>query len=145
MISGLNKLNEAKELVDKLTRELGVDKQALAQKQKEADEALKSITLAMEKAAERKQETETLQQNLQSEEGKIKIAKTNIESELKDIAPLVEEARKAVGGIQKSNLDELKSLKMPPEAIHDVLKAVLRIFGVFDASWNSMKKFLSNR
>lgn len=34
---------------------------------------------------------------------------------------------------------------MPPEAIHDVLNAVLRIFGVFDASWNSMKKFLSNR
>lgn len=145
LTSGLNKLNEAKELVDQLSRDAQEDKKALAIKQKEADEALKKITQAMEKAAERKQETELLQRNLQEEEAKIKVTKTSIEAELKDIGPLVEEAKKAVGGIQKSNLDELKSLKMPPEAIHDVLNAVLRIFGVFDASWNSMKKFLSNR
>ena len=145
LTSGLNKLNEAKDLVDKLSHEAQEDKKALAVKQKEADEALKNITSAMEKAAERKQETEQLQRNLQEEEAKIKVTKTSIEAELKDIGPLVEEAKKAVGGIQKSNLDELKSLKMPPEAIHDVLNAVLRIFGIFDASWNSMKKFLSNR
>jgi dynein heavy chain 2 len=34
---------------------------------------------------------------------------------------------------------------MPPEPIHDVMSAVLRIFGNLDFSWNSMKKFLSNR
>lgn len=145
LLSGLNKLNEAKGLVDQLSKDATEDKKKLAIKQKEADEALKNITNAMEKAAERKQETEILQKNLQEEEAKIKVAKISIEAELKDIGPVVEEAKKSVGGIQKSHLDELKSLKMPPEAIHDVLNAVLRIFGIFDASWNSMKKFLSNR
>ena len=39
-------------------------------------------------------------------------------------------------------MDELKSMRMPPEPIHDVLNAVLRMFGQYDSSWNSMKKFL---
>ncbi len=34
---------------------------------------------------------------------------------------------------------------MPPEPIHDVMKGVLRVFGNFDQSWNSMKKFLGQR
>jgi dynein heavy chain 2 len=33
----------------------------------------------------------------------------------------------------------------PPEAIADVLAAVLMMLGVQDLSWQSMKKFLSNR
>jgi len=32
------------------------------------------------------------------------------------------QARKAVGGIKKGNIDEIRSLKMPPDAIRDVLE-----------------------
>ena len=42
---------------------------------------------------------------------------------------MVDEAMGAVGSISKSSLDEIKNLRMPPEAIHDVLNAVLRLFG----------------
>ena len=48
-------------------------------------------------------------------------------------------------GINKSNLDELKSLKMPPEPIHNVLTAVMKVFKQNDVTWNGMKKFLANR
>ncbi len=34
---------------------------------------------------------------------------------------------------------------MPVETIHDILSAVLRIFGNQDTSWNSMKKFISQK
>ena len=34
---------------------------------------------------------------------------------------------------------------MPPEPIHDVLNAVLRLFGNYDTSWNAMKKFLAQK
>tara|TARA_B100000513_G_scaffold160505_1_gene77646 strand:+ start:683 stop:868 length:186 start_codon:yes stop_codon:yes gene_type:complete len=34
---------------------------------------------------------------------------------------------------------------MPPEAIADVLGAVLKLLGVRDVSWLSMKKFLRSR
>jgi dynein heavy chain 2 len=58
---------------------------------------------------------------------------------------LVDEALNAVGSITKSSLDEIKNLRLPPEPIHDVLNAVLRLFGNQDTSWKSMKKFLSNK
>ena len=51
----------------------------------------------------------------------------------------------AVGGIKSDNLNELRSLKMPPEAIRDVLEGVLRLMGNFDTSWISMKRFLGNK
>ena len=34
---------------------------------------------------------------------------------------------------------------MPPEPVHDVLCAVLRLMGSFDTSWNSCKEFLKGR
>ena len=34
---------------------------------------------------------------------------------------------------------------MPPEAIHDVLNSVLRIFKNYDTSWNSMQRFLKQQ
>lgn len=65
-----------------------------------------------------------------------------VESELKKVQPLIDEAKNSIQGISKSNLDWLKSLRMPPEAIHDVMKAVLKVFGIQDESWSEMKKFL---
>ena len=50
-----------------------------------------------------------------------------------------------MGGIKSDNLNEIRSLKMPPEPIRDVLEGVLRIMGNFDTSWISMKRFLGNR
>ena len=50
-----------------------------------------------------------------------------------------------MGNIQKNNLDELKGLRMPPEPVHDVLSAVLRIMGSSDTNWNAMKDFLKGR
>ena len=66
----------------------------MAVKQKEADEALKKITEAMAKAADRRQEVEHLQKNLEKENVKINQRKSQVESQLADIQPAVEEARK---------------------------------------------------
>ncbi|OMJ92391.1 hypothetical protein SteCoe_4833 [Stentor coeruleus] len=143
--AGLDKLKEAEKLVDDLRISAEGKKKLLAVKQKEADEALKKITEAMAKAAERRQEVETLQKNLEKENTKINQRKSQVESELDEIQPAVEEARKAVGSIKKENLDEIKALRMPPEPVHDVLCAVLRLMGSYDTSWNSCKEFLKGR
>ena len=34
---------------------------------------------------------------------------------------------------------------MPPEAIHNVLSAVMKVFKQNETTWEKMKKFLSNR
>lgn len=57
---------------------------------------------------------------------------------------MIEAAKKAVGGISKSNIDELRSFMNPPEPVRHVLRAVLYLFGNQDESWNSMKNFVKS-
>ena len=40
-------------------------------------------------------------------------------------------------------MNEIKSLKAPPEPIRDVLEGVLALLGIEDSSWLSMKAVLS--
>lgn len=65
-----------------------------------------------------------------------------VEDELKDIQPEVDAAKAAVGDLKQSNLNEIKAFRMPPDAVSDVLSAVLRLMGNEDTSWNAMKRFL---
>lgn len=64
---------------------------------------------------------------------------------LKEVQPLVDQAQQMVNGIDKSHLDFLKNLPKPPQAIHDVMKGVIRVFGQTDSSWNNVRKFLGGR
>lgn len=68
-----------------------------------------------------------------------------MESELQEVQPLIDQARQAVGQIKSDNINEIRSLKMPPEAIRDVLEGVLLLMGQKDTSWKNMKKFLSSK
>lgn len=54
--------------------------------------------------------------------------------------PLVSEAKLAVGNIKPEALLEIRSLRMPPDIIRDILEGVLRLMGIFDTSWVSMKR-----
>lgn len=56
------------------------------------------------------------------------------------LQPLVDEAKRAVGNIKPEALSEIRSLRMPPDVIRDILEGVLRLMGIFDTSWVSMKR-----
>ncbi|KAK9815706.1 hypothetical protein WJX72_008353 [[Myrmecia] bisecta] len=142
---GLSKLAEAAVTVDTLSREAAQQRQLLQKKQGEAEAALQGITVAMEQASARRQEVAVLQKQLGSDQVVIADRRIGVESELTEVAPLIEEARRAVGQIRADHLNEIRSLKAPPDAIRDVLEGVLKLMGQADTSWNSMKRFLSNR
>ena len=131
--------------MDKLSRSANEQRALLTQKQQEADVAMEQIQKSMERAVERKGEVEMLQKKLGKEEVQMQERKGGVEEELSKIAPVLEAAKAAVGGIKSDNLNEIRSLKMPPEAIRDVLEGVLRIMGNYDTSWISMKRFLGNK
>ena len=142
---GLSKLHEAEQSVDVLARDAAQQKKQLAAKQEQADKALEEIQASMEKASEQKKEAEALKAQL-GVEGKDLAAHTaEIEKQLSGVQPLLDAAKEAVGHIKAENLNEIRALKMPPEAIRDVLEAVLCVMGIFDTSWISMKKFLAQR
>jgi dynein heavy chain 2, cytosolic len=81
-----------------------------------------------------------------AENGEIlKQRKLEIEQELSLVEPLLKEASVAVGSIKTEALAEIRSLRAPPETIRDILEGVLRLMGIRDTSWNSMKSFLAKR
>eukprot|EP01135_Chromosphaera_perkinsii_P005308 Nk52_evm1s338 gene=Nk52_evmTU1s338 len=142
---GLKKLKEASKLVDELKTKADTQSALLSQKQKEADQALQEITQSMESASDQKREMEGLKVKLAEEEKKQIKRKKVIEAELSEIEPLVKQAQAAVGEIRNDSLSEIRSLRMPPDVIRDILEGVLRLMGIFDTSWVSMKSFLAKR
>jgi dynein heavy chain 2 len=71
--------------------------------------------------------------------------KKAIDMELAEIEPLIQEAGAAVGNIKPESLSEIRSLRAPPDISRDLLEGVLRLMGILDTSWNSMKTFLAKR
>eukprot|EP00118_Oscarella_pearsei_P021037 m.233847 g.233847 ORF g.233847 m.233847 type:complete len:1441 (+) comp40100_c0_seq20:9031-13353(+) len=143
--AGVSKLNEAKELVGSLKHKAAEQSHLLAEKQDEADSALKEIAASMEKASEQKNEMEVLKQKLSEESLNLEQRKKAIDIELSEIEPAVTAARQAVGNIKSESLSEIRSLRAPPDTIRDILEGVLRLMGIYDTSWNSMKSFLAKR
>ena len=68
-----------------------------------------------------------------------------MENELREVQPMIDAAREAVGCIRSDSLNEIRSLKMPPTAIRDVLEGVLMTLGQRDMTWNSMRRFLASK
>ncbi|XP_029136209.2 dynein cytoplasmic 2 heavy chain 1 [Labrus bergylta] len=143
--AGVSKLNEAKALVDELKRRAAEQSALLKTKQQEADSALQEITTSMQNASDQKTEMEKIKGKMAHEVSKIEERKAKIDDELKEVQPLVDEAKRAVGNIRPEALSEIRSLRMPPDVIRDILEGVLRLMGIFDTSWVSMKSFLAKR
>lgn len=143
--AGVSKLNEATTLVAELKRKAAKQQDLLANKQSQADAALHEITASMQTATEQKSEMEGLKQRQSEERVKLEKRKKAIDIELSEIEPLIQEAKKAVGNIKPETLSEIRALRAPPDVIRDILEGVLRIMGVFDTSWGSMRSFLAQR
>jgi dynein heavy chain 2 len=114
----------------------------LAEKQEAADRALAQITQSMTGAKEQRADMEQLRQETEKESVVIEEQKKLIEEQLKEVEPLLQEARKAVGSIKSESLSEIRSLRAPPEAIRDILQAVLLFMGILDNSWEAMRKWV---
>lgn len=143
--AGVSKLTNARNVVAKLKESANEQKKKLAEKQAKANTALDMITTTMENANVHKEKMETLKQQTEKENVLLVKRKKEIEQELAEVEPLIQEARAAVGNIKPEALSEIRSLRAPPDVIRDILEGVLRLMGIQDTSWNSMKMFLAKR
>ena len=145
LTAGLSKLEEAAATVDFLSKNAAVEQKKLQEAQIAADASMEQITSTLASASDRRTEVADLKADVSEKEKATLERKEQIEEELSSITPILEQAKSAVGQIKSEHLNEIRSLKMPPEPIADVLGAVLKLLGIHDVSWLSMKKFLGNR
>lgn len=143
---GVQKLEETKLAVLSLSSVALEQKAQLMKAQDETEKAMNNITEALMKSEYTKREISSVKTKLETETLKIaEEKKFKIQSKLDEIAPLLKEAKEAINGIKRDNLNEIRSLKSPPQMIVHVLSGVLMLLGIEDLSWVSMKKFLGNR
>ncbi|CAG9831197.1 unnamed protein product [Diabrotica balteata] len=140
-----SKQKKLKSLVKELKQDAIEKQEKLAEKQSKANSALDMISNTMKNANVHKEEMEVLKGKTEEENVQLERRKKDIEAELAEVEPLMEEARSAVGNIKSESLSEIRSLRAPPEIIRDILEGVLRLMGTQDTSWNSMKAFNANR
>ncbi|KAG7305419.1 hypothetical protein JYU34_009490 [Plutella xylostella] len=145
LLSGVEALRRARSEVATLQSEAAEQETALSDKQAKANQALDQIGATVRAATDRKEEMHALKLNIEQENEKLQIRKKEIEAELASVEPIVTAARAAVGEIKPESLSEVRSLRAPPEVVRDVLEGVLRLMGIADTSWHSMKNFLSKR
>jgi len=143
--AGLSKLDTAAEVVNDLRTNAVQQQKDLAAAQQAADRAMEEISKALNNSSDRRKEVIDVKKTVAENEATTLARKSEIEGELSEIQPVLDEARAAVGQIKSDHLNEIRSLTAPPEAIADVLAAVLMMLGVQDLSWLSMKKFLGSR
>uniref|UniRef100_A0A1I8MV06 Dynein heavy chain, cytoplasmic n=1 Tax=Musca domestica TaxID=7370 RepID=A0A1I8MV06_MUSDO len=142
---GVDKLASAHAVVDTLKSNASKQETALAEKRKLANEALEMISSTMKNANEQKTNMLELKKQTQISSEKLKERQKEIQEELAEVEPILAEASTAVGQIKSEALSEIRSLRAPPETIRDILEGVLRLMGIRDTSWNSMKTFLAKR
>jgi dynein heavy chain 2 len=143
--AGLGKLESAAVIVNDLRTNAAQQERDLKTAQAAADRAMEEISKALTNSTERRNEVADVKRTVAENEQKTRERKREIESELAEIQPVLDSAKQAVGSIKPEHLNEIRSLTAPPEAIADVLSAVLMMLGVQDLTWSSMKKFLGNR
>lgn len=142
---GIQKLSDAYKYVAKLKEDAKEKEKALAEKRHLAKQALEMISHTMKSANDQKSDMLKLKTETEEKGEILKQRKLEIEKELSLVEPLLKEASVAVGSIKSEALSEIRSLRAPPETIRDILEGVLRLMGIRDTSWNSMKSFLAKR
>ncbi|OTF78461.1 cytoplasmic dynein 2 heavy chain 1-like protein [Euroglyphus maynei] len=142
---GVARLDQVSNQVKILKDEALEQKKLLDSKRAEADDAFQLIMSSMHQSEDKKIELEDVQQRIKVETENLKQRKSKIDEELGEIEPILQSAKAAIGGIRSDSLSEIRSLRAPPEVIRDILEGVLRLMGVNDTSWVSMKTFLSKR
>ncbi|KAL0883823.1 hypothetical protein ABMA27_015910 [Loxostege sticticalis] len=143
--AGVEALRRARSEVATLQAEAAEQQAALGEKQESANRALEQIAATVRANTDQREEMQVLKKNIETENDKLQIRKKEIEDELASVEPVIAAARSAVGDIRPESLSEIRSLRAPPDVVRDVLEGVLRLMGIADTSWHSMKNFLSKR
>lgn len=127
--NGLQKLEEGRAQVEEMSKELEIKQVEVEQNQQECDALLKVIV--SEKADADKQEADVTHESLRigKEKEEAMTIMSEAQTELDKALPVLEEAEKALGTLNRGDLVEVRSYTKVPIEVELVLKAVMVLLG----------------
>lgn len=139
----MQKIRDTVQQVEDLQKSLSLKSQELEAKNALANQKLKQM-LKDQQEAEKKRVTSTeLQVDLNKQTLIINEKKKEVLTELAQVEPALLDAKAAVKSIKKDNLDELRRLGNPPNAIRLALESVCLLLGTPSTDWKEIRVLVS--
>ena len=123
-------------------KELAVKKTNLTEAENNANEKLKIMIKGQQDAEENKKKSTEIRARLEVQQKKCAEKKIEVEEDLSKVEPAVQDAKNAVKGIKKNNLQELKALNNPPGGVKLALESVLLLLGEKADDWKQIRQII---
>ncbi|CEH14527.1 cytoplasmic dynein heavy chain 2 [Ceraceosorus bombacis] len=136
---GLDKLKETVLAVEELRKSLAVKDTQLKAKNKEANDKLQRMVADQKQAEDRKVESERMQKELVRQQEGIVVRREEVEAELANAEPAVQDAKAAVSNIKKQHLTEVRSMGNPPAPVKNAMESVCIALGHKVDSWKTVQ------
>lgn len=140
---GLEKIKDTFLAVEEEQQKMAVEEQKLQEMNNRANDKMKEVMLNRERTQKKQEESEKLEATLVQKQEQVKKNTTDVEHELAEVEPALQEAKTAVEGIEKRHLQELKALGNPPPAVKLALEAVLCMLGEQNTDWKYIRSYIT--
>ncbi|EDQ84975.1 uncharacterized protein MONBRDRAFT_12266 [Monosiga brevicollis MX1] len=143
LLSGVIKIAETKQTVEEMQGSLAEKEAQLKEKSELAKQKLEVILEQKQAANDKKTESLKIDEELQVKQQQANERKAQVEEELAAVAPAVEEAKQAVSGISKKDLDEVRKLINPPKKVKLALEGALTLMGKHTTDWKQIRSLIA--
>uniref|UniRef100_A0A8D1JU08 AAA+ ATPase domain-containing protein n=1 Tax=Sus scrofa TaxID=9823 RepID=A0A8D1JU08_PIG len=141
---GLDKLKEATIQLDELNQKLAEQKIVLAEKSAACEALLEEIATNTAIAEEKKKLAEEKAMEIEEQNKIIAVEKTEAETALAEVMPILEAAKLELQKLDKSDVTEIRSFAKPPKQVQTVCECILIMKGYKELNWKTAKGMMSD-
>uniref|UniRef100_A0A8C9QGL1 Dynein axonemal heavy chain 10 n=1 Tax=Spermophilus dauricus TaxID=99837 RepID=A0A8C9QGL1_SPEDA len=141
---GLDKLKEATIQLDELNQKLAEQRVVLAEKSAACEALLEEISTNTAVAEEKKKLAEEKAIEIEEQNKIIAVEKTEAETALAEVMPILEAAKLELQKLDKSDVTEIRSFAKPPRQVQTVCECILIVKGYKELNWKTAKGMMSD-
>lgn len=142
--NGLQKLDDTKISVERISKELEISKVQVNKFQKECDEYLVVIVQQKRDADDQAKSVALRAEKMGVEEVEVRVVADAAQADLDLAMPALNSAMKALEAINKKDLNEIRSYAKPPALVEKVMEAIM-VLKKSEPTWEEAKKQLGNQ
>ncbi|KAL4470156.1 hypothetical protein ABPG72_009081 [Tetrahymena utriculariae] len=140
---GLEKLQTTNDIVAQLKIEMEALQPQLEEQQIKTDQFIQQLSIDSAEAGEKELAVSIEAEKVNEQAQEIKVISDEAQTELNKALPELQKAEEALKSINRSDIDQVRTYKKPPELVQMVLECVLCLFGEKN-DWERAQKVLQD-